>query len=58
MDALDQGRLSVPAWVENHAEIPVLMIWHREKWCTPSLKAFMDITAAQMEKQLNAYPGR
>jgi hypothetical protein len=31
-------------WAEDQLEVAQLMIWHRDKWLTPVLRAFMDIT--------------
>jgi DNA-binding transcriptional LysR family regulator len=41
-----QGELSILAWEEDHMESAVLMIWHKDKWLSPSLRAFMDIARA------------
>jgi DNA-binding transcriptional LysR family regulator len=43
---IDQGELSVLKWEEEPLETAVLMIWHREKWLSPSLRAFMEIARA------------
>jgi len=43
---VDQGELSILAWEEEHMETAVLMIWHKDKWLSPSLRAFMDISRA------------
>lgn len=45
---LDHGELSVLSWEEGHLDIAVLMIWHKEKWVSPPLKAFMDIAREVM----------
>ena len=34
--------LSIVQWTENYVETAILMIWHRDKWLAPALKAFMD----------------
>ena len=41
-DRLTRGELIEPAWTETGLEVAVLMIWHRDKWLTPALKAFMN----------------
>ena len=46
--AIKEGRLSRIDWTEESLETGVLMIWHREKWISPSLKAFMEITGEQL----------
>ncbi len=40
---LAQGRLVVLPWSEGPLEVEVLMIWHRQRWLSPSLRAFMDL---------------
>lgn len=41
---IDRGELSVLHWEEEHMETAVLMIRHKEKWLSPSLRAFIDIS--------------
>ncbi|MBF0548974.1 MAG: LysR family transcriptional regulator [Deltaproteobacteria bacterium] len=43
-DDLAQCRLLALPWVEGRIEVAILMIRYQEKWLSPSLKAFMDIT--------------
>ncbi len=43
---IDRGELSVLRWDEEPLETAVLMIWHKEKWLSPSLKAFMEAARA------------
>jgi len=40
---IDRGELSVVPWEEGPLETAILMIWHREKWLSPSLQAFMHV---------------
>jgi DNA-binding transcriptional LysR family regulator len=40
-DELNQGELVRLAWNEA-LEVAVLMIWHKEKWISPALAAFME----------------
>ncbi|MFH0822054.1 MAG: LysR family transcriptional regulator [Pseudomonadota bacterium] len=40
---IDRGELSVLQWEDPHMETAVLMIRHKEKWLSPSLRAFMEI---------------
>ena len=40
-DELNQGKLVRLAWNEA-IEVAVLMIWHKEKWISPTLAAFME----------------
>lgn len=43
---IDRGELSVLQWEEEPLETAVLMIWHKEKWLSPSLRAFMETARA------------
>ena len=40
---IDRRELCVLNWEEQPLETAVLMIWHKEKWLSPSLRAFMQI---------------
>ncbi len=31
-------------WTEGRIEVALLMVWYRERWVSPSLKAFMEVT--------------
>lgn len=39
-----QKRLVVLPWSEGGIEVAILMIWYRERWMSPTLQAFMDVT--------------
>ncbi len=39
-----RGELAVLPWAEGGLEIASLMIWHQDKWLSPSLKVFMKVT--------------
>jgi DNA-binding transcriptional LysR family regulator len=39
-----QGTLVVLPWDEAAIEVATLMIWYRDKWLSPSLRAFMAVT--------------
>ncbi|MEW6137862.1 MAG: LysR substrate-binding domain-containing protein [Thermodesulfobacteriota bacterium] len=39
-----RGELSVLQWEDEHMETAVLMIRHEEKWLSPSLQAFIEIS--------------
>jgi len=41
---IDRGELSVLPWGEEPLETAVLMIWHKGKWLSPSLQAFINIS--------------
>ncbi len=43
---IDRGELSILQWEDPHMETAILMIWHKAKWLSPSLRAFMDISRA------------
>ena len=37
-----QEKIAILPWAEEKLETAVLMIWHRDKWISPALRAFMD----------------
>jgi DNA-binding transcriptional LysR family regulator len=37
-------KMVVLPWTERELEVAQLMIWHHEKWLTPVLKGFMEVT--------------
>jgi DNA-binding transcriptional LysR family regulator len=43
---IERGEISVLKWDEEPLETAVLMIWHKEKWLSPSLRAFMETARA------------
>jgi DNA-binding transcriptional LysR family regulator len=50
-DEIQRGELSMLSWDEEHMETAVLMIWHKEKWLSPSLRAFMEVSRAVMKRE-------
>jgi DNA-binding transcriptional LysR family regulator len=45
-----QERLSALAWEAGELEVAVLMIWYKEKWLSPTLSAFMEMTREAFKK--------
>ncbi len=41
-EELAKKRLAVLPWEENGVEIAQLMLWYKDRWLSPTLKAFMD----------------
>ncbi len=41
---VESKKLFVLPWTETELVVAQLMIWHHDKWITPVLKRFMDIT--------------
>jgi DNA-binding transcriptional LysR family regulator len=39
-----QKKLAVLPWSEGKIEVAVLMVWSRDRWISPTLKAFMEVT--------------
>ena len=39
-----QGRLAALEWEEEKLEVATLMIWYKDRWLSPTLGAFMDMT--------------
>jgi len=42
-DEVSRKRLVVLPWTEGKIEVAILMIWFRERWVSPTLRAFMDV---------------
>jgi DNA-binding transcriptional LysR family regulator len=40
---ISHGRLKVLAWTEGKLEVANLMVWYKNRWLSPSLKAFMEV---------------
>lgn len=45
---IEEKRLVPLAWSEGKLEVAILMIWHKDKWLSPSLKAFMEMARKVM----------
>lgn len=41
---ISQGRLVALAWEEGDIEVAQLMIWYKNRWLSPTLKNFIDMT--------------
>jgi DNA-binding transcriptional LysR family regulator len=41
-DDIQAEKLSVLPWAGEHIEANLMMIWHKDKWISPILRAFMD----------------
>lgn len=39
-----QGRLVALAWEKEKMEVAILMIWYKERWLSPTLNTFMNMT--------------
>jgi DNA-binding transcriptional LysR family regulator len=37
-----QNTLTALSWSQDNLETGILMIWHKDKWLSPTLQAFMD----------------
>ncbi len=48
---LIRGELIALPWAEEDLETQILMLWHKDKWIAPTLKAFMDTTIKTFEEQ-------
>ena len=44
-----QEKITILPWQEERLETAVLMIWHKDKWVSPTLQAFMDTTREVMK---------
>ncbi|MBU0515408.1 MAG: LysR family transcriptional regulator [Proteobacteria bacterium] len=43
-----EGRLAVLPWDGGRIEVATLMVWHRDKWLSPTLSAFMAVVREVM----------
>ena len=39
-----QERLAALEWEEGKLEVATLMIWYKDRWLSPTLSAFMEMT--------------
>jgi DNA-binding transcriptional LysR family regulator len=51
---IDRGELSILPWEDEYMETAVLMIWHKAKWLSPSLQAFIDISRTIIAAEENS----
>ena len=51
---IQKGELTVIPWEEEDLETAILMIWHKEKWLSASLQAFMDIARSVIRADTNS----
>ncbi|RJQ84929.1 MAG: LysR family transcriptional regulator [Desulfobacteraceae bacterium] len=47
-EEIARGRLSVLPWSQGKLEMALLMIWYKDRWLSPSLSAFMNMTREAM----------
>lgn len=45
-----EGSLAALAWEEEKLEVATLMIWYKDKWLSPTLSAFMEMTREVLKK--------
>ncbi len=43
-------KLAILPWSEGRIDVAVLMVWYRDRWISPTLKAFMDTTKKVMAR--------
>lgn len=48
-EELAQKTMTILPWPEEQLETNILMIWHKDKWLSPVLQAFMDTTREAMK---------
>ncbi len=46
---IHRKQLSIIPWAGDIMETAVLMIWHRDKWISPTLQAFMDLSRSDFK---------
>ena len=47
---ISKGRLCVLPWEHDPMEVALLMIWYKNRWLSPTLKAFMDVIHRHLTK--------
>jgi DNA-binding transcriptional LysR family regulator len=48
---VDQGRMAVLKWVGSDFPILTQLVWHKDKWMSPALSAFLDVTREMILKE-------
>jgi DNA-binding transcriptional LysR family regulator len=43
-----QKKLVILPWSEGKIDVAVLMVWYRDRWISPTMKAFMEVTKKAM----------
>lgn len=43
-EEVQRKQLVILPWSEGAIEVAILMIWFRDRWISPTLEAFMDLT--------------
>lgn len=51
---LAQGRLAALRWSERNFSMVTQMIWHKDRWLSPALNAFLEVTRAVLHADANA----
>lgn len=46
-----QGQLAALHWMDGDLQVYTQMIWHKDKWLSPALNAFLDLCRAEMAAQ-------
>ena len=46
---IEQQKIVILPWSEEQLETAILMIWHKDKWLSPTLQAFMDTAKEVMQ---------
>jgi hypothetical protein len=44
----EAGELTILPWSDGPLETAVFMVWHKEKWLTPTLSAFLQTVRQTM----------
>jgi DNA-binding transcriptional LysR family regulator len=39
---IEQKEMTILSWPEGRLETAILMIWHKDKWLSPTLQSFMN----------------
>lgn len=48
-EEIEREKMAILPWPEKQLETGIIMIWHRDKWLSPTLQAFMDVAKEVMK---------
>jgi DNA-binding transcriptional LysR family regulator len=55
-DEIRSGHLNVIPWPDTPLEKAILMLWHKDKWISPMLEAFIETARAKIQNDVS-FPG-
>jgi DNA-binding transcriptional LysR family regulator len=49
-EGVAQKKLVIFPWSEGKIDVAILMVWYRDRWILPTMKAFMEVTKKAMAR--------